>query len=221
MNMYPMRAKRLILLAALSIVAGAWLHPAQVNAASYKEGEIKAALIYNFLKFVDWPEGTFKEDNKEKKEAIRVGVVGKEAFASAEKIFKNKKIQERALKIILVTVKQLKDEKKLKGFHVLFVSAAAKGEAKKVPPRLKKSAVLTIGELEGFLEAGGIFNFVVEKKKVRFEVNLAAAEEVKIKIRSKLLRLAKRVIKPKPKNEQDARRHSNRRVARADRREVL
>ena len=164
---------------------------------------------------------SFQANQKETKEAIRVGVVGKDAFASAEKIFGARKIKKRALKVIRVPEKQLKDEKKLQEFHVLFVSAAAKVEAKKVPPRLKKSAVLTIGEMDGFLEAGGIFNFVVEKKKVRFEVNLAAAEEARIKIRSKLLRLAKRVIKPKPKEEQDARRHNDRRVARADRKEGL
>lgn len=221
MGNHPVIPRSLILLVVLSIFAVPLLNPAQVKAASYKEHDIKAALIYNFLKFVDWPEGTFKDDQKGTKEAIRVGVVGKDAFASAEKIFGTRKIQERALKVILVPKKQLKDEKKLQELHVLFVSALAKGEANKVPPRLTKNAVLTIGEVEGFLEAGGIFNFVIEKKKVRFEVNLAAAEEARIKIRSKLLRLAKRVIKPKPKDEQDARRHSNRRFARADRKEIL
>jgi len=224
MGNHPVIPGSLILLVVLSIVAVPLWNPAQVKAASYKEYDIKAALVYNFLKFVDWPEGTFKDDQKDRKEAICIGVVGKDAFASAEKIFGAKKIQERSLKVIQVTDKQLEDEKKLQEFHVLFVSTAAKGEAKKVPPRLKKSAVLTIGEMDGFLEAGGIFNFVVEKKKVHFEVNLTAAEQAKIKIRSKLLRLAKRVIKPKPKDEQDnqnARRHSDRRVTWAERREIL
>ena len=206
---------------ALSIAACTSFGPAHAKSSAYKEYDIKAAMIYNFLKFVDWPEGTFQDKQKDKKEAIRVGVIGRDAFTSAEKIFNNKKIQERSLKVIQVSEKQLKDGKKLKGFHVLFVSAAAKGESKKIPPRLKKSAVLTIGEVDGFLESGGIFNFIVEKKKVQFEINLDAAEQAKIKIRSKLLRLAKRVIKPKPKTAKRAKQYRDDRYTLAYHREGL
>ena len=236
MNMYSNRninsignhseiVKSLSLLMALSIVVFMSIGYVQAKSSSYKETDIKAALIYNFLKFVDWPEETFQDDEKKNvREAIRIGVVGKEAFDSALKIFRGKKVQGRDLKVILVSDKDLKDDKKLKGFHVLFVSVSAKDEATKMPSRFKNSAVLTIGEVSGFLEAGGIFNFVVEKKKVRFEVNLIAAEEAKIKIRSKLLSLAKRVIKPKPKEERGSQKtqwENDRRVVWADRREAL
>jgi hypothetical protein len=54
-----------------------------------------------------------------------------------------------------------------------------------------------VGEMPGFLEAGGIMNFLMEDNKVRFEVNAAAAKHAKLKIRSQLLRLAKRVIEEK------------------------
>ena len=60
---------------------------------------------------------------------------------------------------------------------------------------LKNSAVLTVGEREDFLENGGNINFLVEKKKVRFEINLASVKRNNLKIRSKLVKLAKRVVK--------------------------
>ena len=232
MNTYPIgpwnsvgkhleRHRRLAILVILFIAVGMTFGTAQAKSAAYKETDIKAALIYNFLKFVDWPKDAFQEDQKGKKEAIRIGVVGKDAFASAAKIFNNKKIHERSLKVIQVSEKHLKNEEMLRGFHVLYVSAAVKSQAKKIPPRLKNSTVLTIGEVDGFLEAGGIFNFVVEKKKIRFEVNLVAAEQAKIKIRSKLLRLAKRVIKPKPKTTKRARRYGDDRYTLAYHREGL
>jgi len=58
--------------------------------------------------------------------------------------------------------------------------------------------VLTVGETVDFLEVGGIINFIVEEKKIRFEINVAAARKAGLKVRSKLLRLAKRVVREKP-----------------------
>ena len=71
----------------------------------------------------------------------------------------------------------------------------------KVTKRLNGRAVLTIGEQDKFLEKGGIVNFVREKKKIRFEINLNVAEQARLQIRAKLVRLAKRVIKKKKSKE--------------------
>jgi len=65
---------------------------------------------------------------------------------------------------------------------------------------LKGSPILTIGESDGFLESGGIINFLMEDEKVRFEINNTAAKQARLKIRSKLLRLAQRVIEEKTPN---------------------
>ncbi len=60
---------------------------------------------------------------------------------------------------------------------------------------LKNNGVLTVSDTQGFLEDGGIVNFVIEDNKVRFDINLTASEKAGLKIRSQLLRLAKKVIK--------------------------
>ncbi len=62
---------------------------------------------------------------------------------------------------------------------------------------VKDLSVLTVADTKGFLESGGIINFLMEDKKVRFEINVTAAKKSKLKISSKLLRLAKRVVKEK------------------------
>ena len=60
---------------------------------------------------------------------------------------------------------------------------------------VRKAGVLTVGDYEGFLESGGVVNFLTEEQKIRFEINLSAAQEEQIQVRSKLLSLAKRVLK--------------------------
>ena len=65
---------------------------------------------------------------------------------------------------------------------------------KEILEALKGSSVLTVGEMDNFLENGGIINFLIRDRKVCFEVNTVAAKDARLKIRSKLLRLAKRVI---------------------------
>jgi len=61
-----------------------------------------------------------------------------------------------------------------------------------------KDGVLTVGDTSGFIESGGGINFLMEENKIRFDINLTAAEKAGLKIRSQLLRLAKRVVKDGP-----------------------
>jgi len=80
---------------------------------------------------------------------------------------------------------------------VLYVCASEKEHLKEIINIVEGSSVLTVGDTDGFLEAGGIINLLIEDKKVRFEVNVTAAEKANLQIRSQLLRLAKRVVKEK------------------------
>jgi len=66
------------------------------------------------------------------------------------------------------------------------------------------SSILTIGETEGFLKSGGIINFVTEKKKLKFDINLIAAEKAKLKFRAQLLKLARKVIQKKNGSDKNA-----------------
>jgi hypothetical protein len=173
---------------------------------SIQEYQIKAAFLYNFLKFVDWPKEAMPDGN----EPVTIGIIGKDPFGQAFEPVKDKDV--RGKKVVVKRFKSIADLKKLgesgkdeldrqieavKKCHLLFVCSSEKEYLKDIVNAVKYRPVLTVGDTEEFLQSGGIISFVMEDQKVRFEVNLTAAEHAKLKIRSQLLRLAKRVIEEK------------------------
>jgi len=197
---------------ALTLLVAPIVPKARAESTSSREYQIKAAFLYNFIKFVDWPEEKMADSN----EPITIGIIGSEDFIKAFEPIIHKKVKNRS-----ISIKYFKGYEKLertqeddrqwnqkmealKTCHVLMFCSCDSVRIKdlsQIIKALKGSPVLTVGETDGFLEFGGIINFLMEDKKVRFEINNAAAKEAKLKIRSKLLRLAKRVIPEKPSDE--------------------
>jgi hypothetical protein len=191
---------------------------AETDSAPSKEYQVKAAFIYNFIKFIDSPELAPAESDKkadEPAEPITIGIIGENPFGKAFEALAKKKIHNRQVIIKHFggfaknstkyrekgeTKYKYKDADALKACQVLFVGSAETKYCKQIIDIVKDSSVLTIGETKDFLDTGGIISFVMEQKKVRFGVNLIAAEQAELKIRSKLLRLAKKVIKMQEKN---------------------
>jgi hypothetical protein len=206
-----MKNKIYILLLILTL-SGITLVPRAYGASS-KEYKVKAALIYNFIKFIDWPDEELSGDSN----SITIGIVGGGDFIEAFDPIKSKQVKGKNIIIKLFEEvdkpnehrkkKNSKWEKKIsamKKCQVLFICSYA-DEKSEIPVEilnaLEGSGVLVIGETSGFLESGGAINFIMEGKKVRFEINAKAAEDNGLKIRSQLLKLAKRVItKEEPKN---------------------
>ncbi len=172
------------------------------------EYQVKAAFLYNFIMFVDWPpEKTLGSD-----EPIIIGVIGKDPFGNAFEPVKDKQVNGR--KVIVKQFKGLEEIKKsdkagmdkefeeIRKCHLLFICSSEKGVSKEITELVKDYSVLTVGDVPGFIESGGgIINFVLEEEKVRFEINKTNAEQCKLQIRSQLLRLAKRVIGEKSSQE--------------------
>jgi hypothetical protein len=246
------------------------------KSAQYKEYEVKAAFMYNFLKFVDWPEEKMASNGNQ----IIIGIIGQDPFGSAADILKDKKVEDRDVvikhfdgfqqlkeavekdkteltdkikalsksqivyrdndgKIVIKPADEFNElksitdgaarEKKIeelkkRGFlladpskaenikatidiiangqleiikrcHLLFICPSEKKTANEIIDLVKSHGVLTVSDTQGLLDAGGIVNFVIEDNKVRFEINLTASEKAGLKIRSQLLRLAKKVVK--------------------------
>ncbi|MBN1764235.1 MAG: YfiR family protein [Sedimentisphaerales bacterium] len=177
---------RIILVLILALTALLWAEPD--SSAKRKEYEVKSAFVYNFLKFIDWPE-----DDSQKGE-FTIGIFGKTACESARKVTEGKNIKDRKIVVEQLTREELADVKALQAFQVLFITTDEEVDYKTILDHVKDQTILTIGETNGFLEDGGIVNFLLEDKKVRFEINMISAEKANLKVRSKLLRLAKRVI---------------------------
>lgn len=172
------------------------------NSEANREYQIKAAFLYNFIKFVDWPEET-----SDSNEPIIIGIIGKNPFGDAFEPIKDKPVKNR--KVIVKWFKGLDELEKssqldksgkhpqieaIRECNLLFICSSEKEKLKETIDLLKDRNVLTVADMQSFLESGGMVNFVIEENKVGFEINVAAAKQAKLDIRSNLLRLAKRIV---------------------------
>jgi hypothetical protein len=157
---------------------------------AFDEYQVKAAFLYNFAKFVQWPAEAFQTAN----EPIVICILGQDPFGrSLEDIVIGRAIEGRSL-----TVRHISSVKQVTGCHMMFISAA---EYKSSPPMLseiKTPGVLTIGDSDASAADGVVINFKLAAGKVRFEINVEAAEREKLRISSRLLSLAQ-IVDPKKK----------------------
>jgi YfiR/HmsC-like len=149
------------------------------------EYQMKAAYLYNFAKFVDWPEAVLPKTNS----PLVIGVLGEDPFDGyLDGTVQNKKIDGHPLE-----VRRFKTPVEAKASQVLFICSSEKKRWPEISTVLAGAHVLTVGEnWEGFTEHGGIINLFMEGKRVYFDVNNEAARNAGLKISSKLLLLRKK-----------------------------
>ncbi len=156
-------------------------HPfAQTQASEY---ELKAAFLYNFAKFVDWPP------EADATGPVCFGVLGTDPFgATLDRLITGKMVHERP-----IVVRHFPTPDTVQTCHLVYVSATA---ARGFPAdAYARTGVLSVGEDDAFLAAGGVIAFGMERNKLRFTVNPAAAERAQLKLSSQLLKLALRVLR--------------------------
>lgn len=154
-----------------------------------QEYQLKAAFLYNFMLFTEWPQ----DANAEFKDSILIGILGKDPFGDSFNIFEDKQVNGRRISTKRFTGKE--SIELLKQCDILFICPNLEGKVDIILEVLNDSPVLTVSEIAGFIESGGMINFITEENKVKFEINISSAERAKITFRSKLLRLATRVIR--------------------------
>jgi hypothetical protein len=157
---------------------------AAAEAAPPLEYQVKAAFLLNFTKFTEWPPS----ETAVAEMPFDICIVGEDPFGTAlDQMVEGEKFQGRRIAVQRV-------HRPLPGScQVLFVGKAepdVEGLLSEVGP-----GVLTIGEGPGFLRAGGIIGFILENRRVRFDVNQGAAAKAKLRISSKLLSVARSVEK--------------------------
>jgi hypothetical protein len=167
-----------------------WLMLGAVSIAAQSLGSAeyhsKATFLSQFPNFIEWPESAFATA----KNPFLICVFGDFAFgtslaeATRGETFHGRKLEVRWVrKITEVRVCQ-----------ILFVSQSEAGRYAPVLAAAGKGQILTVGETPDFLEAGGAVGFSFEQEALRFEVNLAAASGAGLKMSSRLLALARRVV---------------------------
>jgi YfiR/HmsC-like len=175
----------------LALVFAAWIAANGVTSVfpqteQASEYQIKAAFLYNFAKFVEWPPAVSPGAN----DPMEICVVGEDPFGNTL----NQSIEGKTVSGHKLMIRRLKPAQDMKGCQVAFISSSEKSHLPSVLESLKGGGVLTVGETEGFAALGGVINFTMENDKVRFEINLDAAGRAGLKISSKLLLLA-RIVK--------------------------
>jgi hypothetical protein len=172
------------ILALLAALGGARSASTETNPTS--EYQVKAAFLFHFSQFVDWPEETFKDASS----PLTYCTIGEDPFHGAlDASLSGKTIGARPFR-----VQHFKEQQDIRGCQILFIGAGEKRLLSAVLASLKGNSVLTVGESEHFVQDGGMIGFLLEENKIRFEINLEAAEYAKLKMSSRLLALAKTVI---------------------------
>jgi|SRR5208282_3075321 len=171
-------------LAGLLFIASVRWVSAQTNPSS--EYQVKAAFLFHFAQFVDWPPEAFKDAAT----PLTYCTVGEDPFHGAlDGSLNGKTIDGRAVRVV-----HFQKAQEIQGCQILFLGTPEKKFISATLANLKASPVLTVGESENFVQQGGMIGFFLEDSKVRFEINLDAAEHAKLKISARLLSLAKTVI---------------------------
>ena len=175
-----MTARRIAFLGlAFALCAAAGL--ARAQAAS--EAAVKAAFLYKFAGYVEWPPGSFAGPQA----PFVIGVHGSpEVAAELERLVPQRSVHNRP-----IVVRRLPDGQALQGVHLLFMG---RGQADGLLREAARQGVLTVGESDRALDQGAMINFVTAEDRVGFEVSVESAERAGLRISSRMLAVARRVV---------------------------
>jgi hypothetical protein len=147
-----------------------------------REYQVKAVFLFNFAQFVDWPP----EASASPQAPLIIGVLGDDPFDGfLDDTVRGEKLNHRPF-----VVQRYRRVEDVDGCQVLFISRTNPDQLGHIMAVLKGRSILTVGDTEGFYQGGGIIRFVTEKNRIRFRINVEAAEAAHLVISSKLLRLA-------------------------------
>ena len=188
-----LRAPRLALVARLctalgtvSLILVAGLFGVEASSEGLDENQLKAAYLYNFARYVEWPSSA----HESKGSSLEIGVVGGGPVSDLlKKTVVGKKVGDRQLRVVDVL-----SPKDARNSHILFIPGdSSAADQKQVVEDLKGTHVFVVGDSDNFAKRGGIANFIVSDSRVKFAINKTAATRAGLKVSSKLLRLAELV----------------------------
>ncbi|MFI5141042.1 MAG: YfiR family protein [Bacteroidia bacterium] len=149
---------------------------------STREYQVKAAFLFNFSQFVEWPSQTFS--NPESRAVI--GVLGKDPFGTyLEETIVGETINKHPL-----VIQHFNNVDEITNCQILFINISDKKELRLILEKLKGRNILTVSDANGFAKLGGMVRFYINDDKINIQINHEAAKEENLVISSKLLKLA-------------------------------
>ena len=170
----------------LLIALGTVLAPQRSHAEASEEYRLKAAFIYNFAKFVQWPRMVFAGPTS----PVVLGIIGNDPFGEALEAIRGKLVEEHKL-----LIKHIGKTDQLEDLNILFIPSSEQKRLGQIQRALGSKPILTISDIDDFVKQGGMIGFIQKDGKIRFEINLTVARKVGLEMSSKLLQLAEMVIR--------------------------
>lgn len=163
-----------LLFGGLSLGGNAW-------AGEFDEYAVKAAYLYNFAKYVEWPSEAFAGADA----PLWICVAGDNPFGGALDTLSGKMVESRP-----VAVRHIPAATGLEKCHIVYIGRSEQGRFKAVLTKLARLPILTVGDIADFAQEGGMIGLVEAEQRIRFNINLAAARQANLKLSSQLLKLA-------------------------------
>jgi hypothetical protein len=156
--------------------------PTRLDAAS-KVYEIKAAFIYNFAQFTQWPDSAFASSDS----PFVLAFIGDGSLGPAlERVLDGKSIAGHP-----IVLKHLDMTSQISGCHLLFIPESEESHLDDIFNVIGNQPILTVGETTKFMQAGGIIRFFIADGRIRFEIDPDAADKAALRLSSRLMSLAK------------------------------
>lgn len=173
----------------LAIISSICLAIPQTGRAQLEEHQVKTAILYNFAKFVTWPDESFAD----KGSPLVIAILGNDALHKRIGRLEGKKVGDRVITIRHWSYREFKRRKK--NCQILYVATSEQQKLELILAAVATEPILTVSDLPDFAQKGGVLKFDKSRKNIRFAINLDASNQAGLKISSKLFPLATNVIK--------------------------
>jgi hypothetical protein len=160
---------------------------ANPSLAASTEYEVKAAFLYNFAKFVDWPAQAFAGNGS----AFTMCLAGDPFEGALDRTIQGEVLDGKPL-----MVRRITGGEDIQGCQIVYVGPSEADRSKEIISAAANAPILTVGETDDFINDGGIVRFVKTAGRIHFQVNPDAAQRVSLKVSSRLLRLAD-IVRPR------------------------
>lgn len=152
-----------------------------LHAAALDEYQVKAGFLFQFTKFIEWPQ-TAQQDS------FAICVTGHDPLVSVLNELDGEKVKGRTVKVKKIKVARAGE------CQMLFISKSEEKRLGDILSAVKGKGILTVSDAAGFLDQGGMVRFLMQGNKIRFEINNKEAQSSGLQISSKLLNIASRVV---------------------------
>lgn len=179
----PMLMMRAVVVFAVAVVAVFLVRPVLSQSRVYDEYAIKAALLYNFSKFVTWPD-----EESPPTEHFEICVYGRDPYGETIDAVSQRQTKGRPISIVRYGRLTAGD------CQIAFIGQSETYRLEEAITFFRDKPILTISETPNFVDKGGMIGLISDQSRVNFEINLRAARTARLAVSSQLLRIARRVV---------------------------